>query len=104
MKTVYSTCLVLVLVTTIAAFAHERSEGGQQGPPPSHPQGGERGPRPGPHHRPPPPVVVALDADRDGVINATEIANAAQSLLQLDANHDGQLSHDELRPPHHGGP
>lgn len=48
-------------------------------------------------HRPP-PVIAALDADRDGIISAEEIANAANALLQLDKNGDGQLARDELHP------
>lgn len=50
-------------------------------------------------HRPPPPVIAALDANHDGVIDATEIANASTALLTLDKNGDGQLTPDELRPP-----
>jgi EF hand len=57
-------------------------------------------------HRPP-PIIAALDADRDGVISAEEIANAANALLQLDKNGDGQLTPDEFhpegRPPRGGG-
>lgn len=50
-------------------------------------------------HRPPPhPVMTALDANRDHVIDAAEIANAPKALLKLDTNGDGTLSHDELRP------
>ncbi len=47
----------------------------------------------------PPPVVAALDANHDGVIDAQEIANAPAALLTLDKNHDGQLTRDEIRPP-----
>ena len=66
------------------------------------PSRGEAPPGPGPEgHRPPPPppVMVVLDANHDGVIDAKEIANASQALLQLDENQDGQLTRDELRPP-----
>ena len=48
------------------------------------------------------PLVKALDANRDGVIDATEIANAPEALLTLDKNGDGKLTEDELRPA--GGP
>jgi hypothetical protein len=44
-------------------------------------------------------VLVVLDANHDRVIDANEIANASQALLQLDNNGDGQLDHEELRPP-----
>jgi Ca2+-binding EF-hand superfamily protein len=45
------------------------------------------------------PVVAVLDADRDGAISAEEIGNAAAALQSLDANGDGNLTPDELRPP-----
>jgi hypothetical protein len=48
---------------------------------------------------PAPPVVKALDANGDGVIDAGEIANASAALLKLDKNGDGQLTREELRPP-----
>jgi hypothetical protein len=44
------------------------------------------------------PVLAALDADGDGVISASEIRNAAAALWQLDRNHDGRLTADELLP------
>ena len=43
-------------------------------------------------------LAFALDANRDGVIQAMEIANAPLSLRALDANADGQLAWRELRP------
>ena len=58
----------------------------------------QRGPD-GPPHRPPPPLIMALDLNKDGVISADEIAKAAESLKKLDKNGDGQLTPDELRPP-----
>jgi hypothetical protein len=59
----------------------------------------------GEHRRPVSPVIAALDVNGDGVIDATEIANAANALLTLDKNGDGQLTPDELRPAHpEGGP
>ena len=60
--------------------------GGQGGP-------GMRG------HRPVPPVILALDANHDGVIDADEIANAPAALRKLDKNGDGKLTMDELMPP-----
>jgi hypothetical protein len=48
-----------------------------------------------PGHRPP-PIVAALDANKDGVIDATELANATAALSALDKNGDGQLTRDEL--------
>jgi uncharacterized protein YuzE len=43
-------------------------------------------------------VAFALDANHDGEIQAMEIANATLSLKTLDANGDGQLTSNELRP------
>ena len=48
--------------------------------------------------RPIDPVMLALDANSDGALSATEITNAATSLKALDANADGKLTRDELRP------
>ncbi len=56
-----------------------------------------KGPRPG--HRPPPPLVHALDINHDGVISASEIAAAPTALRSLDTNGDGVISADELHPP-----
>jgi Ca2+-binding EF-hand superfamily protein len=39
-----------------------------------------------------------LDINRDGIISAEEISNAAESLKALDANGDGQLQPTEYRP------
>jgi hypothetical protein len=44
------------------------------------------------------PLMVALDADRNGEISAEEIKNAAAALKKLDKNGDGKLTRDELRP------
>jgi hypothetical protein len=71
-------------------------------------QGGGPG---GPHGHggrfggPPPagPLMVALDANKDGELDATEIANASAALKKLDKNGDGKLSADELMPPPPGG-
>ena len=63
------------------------------------PRGEGQGGPGGPGHRPPPPVIAVLDANHDGVLDATEIANASKALLTLDKNGDGQLTQDELRPP-----
>jgi hypothetical protein len=54
---------------------------------------------PPPPGRPMSPIVAALDANKDGVIDATEIANAVAALKTLDKNGDGKLTQDEIRPP-----
>lgn len=73
-------------------------------PPPPRPEGDDvagDGDRP-PGHRPPPPVIAALDADRDGTVSAEELKAAPEALLELDENGDGELSPQELHP--HGPP
>ncbi len=50
-------------------------------------------------HPPLPLVIAALDANHDGVIDASEIANASAVLLKLDKNGDGKLTMLELMGP-----
>jgi hypothetical protein len=50
------------------------------------------------------PLMEALDTNGDGELDAAEIANASDSLLQLNVHGDGKLSRDELRPKGHAGP
>lgn len=50
----------------------------------------------------PPPVIAALDTDKDGTLSAEELEAAPESLLELDANGDGEISPEELHP--HGPP
>lgn len=45
------------------------------------------------------PVLRALDADGDGEISASEIADATKALAKLDRNGDGKLTRDEIGPP-----
>lgn len=44
------------------------------------------------------PVLTELDADRDGAISASEIAESSSALKKLDRTADGRLSPDELIP------
>ena len=44
------------------------------------------------------PVLVALDANKDGEISSKELDNAAAALRTLDKNGDGKLTEDEVRP------
>ncbi len=66
--------------------------------------GGERGERGGPGgERGGPgfmevPIILALDADKDGKISAEEMSNAATALATLDKNGDGVLEIDEMMP------
>ncbi|QEM68514.1 DUF4405 domain-containing protein [Geobacter sp. FeAm09] len=43
-------------------------------------------------------VVQLFDANADGVIDENEMAKAAMTLKALDANNDGKITSDELRP------
>jgi hypothetical protein len=59
----------------------------------------------GPGGRPGSPIMAALDANKDGEIDATELANATTALKALDKDGDGKLAGDEIRPPRRrGGP
>ena len=66
----------------------ERPQGG--------PRDGERGPG---GQRMRPPVIAALDANGDGIIDEAELKNATAALKALDKNGDGKLTMDELMPP-----
>jgi Ca2+-binding EF-hand superfamily protein len=49
--------------------------------------------------RRPPPFIESLDVDQDGKLSAEELKNATASLLQLDANGDGELTGNEMSAP-----
>ena len=80
---------------------------GQRPPPREGAPGGQRGPG-GPGGpggaRMAPPIVEALDVNRDGTIDADELAKASESLKKLDKNGDGKITADEYRPQRPGGP
>lgn len=42
-------------------------------------------------------LILALDANHDGILHPLEIANAASSLQRLDLNGDGVITRDELQ-------
>ncbi len=109
MKTTSKAVLTMVALGAAAWVATaQNGDDTATGNRPPRPEGQGRPGRGGP--RPVPPVIVVLDANQDGVIDATEIANASNALKTLDQNGDGQLTRDELRPPrpeggdHDGGP
>ena len=53
--------------------------------------------------RPMPAFINALDANKDGKLDAKEIANASAALKALDKNGDGELTFEELMGPRPGG-
>lgn len=94
MKIKHTIVLALLALGTTAlpASAQDNNDG-----PPGGGPGGQGGP--GRHHRPPPlPIVLALDTNHDGIIDAAEIANASAALLTLDKNGDGLLTTNEYMP------
>ena len=88
--------MALTVVSMIYSFSWGEPPTGRDGPPRNARRRG--GPPRSNFQRPPHPILAALDADRDGVLSADEIANAATALQQLDKNKDGKLSTRELRP------
>jgi hypothetical protein len=90
------TKLTLALVATLGAFALAAHAQDTNSPADGPPGGGRGGFHP---HRPPPlPIILALDTNHDGVIDANEIANASAALLTLDKNGDGVLTTNEYLP------
>lgn len=87
--------LIAAIALTLTMPVSRAQDAGGPPPPPDGacPQGG------GERKHPAPPLIVVLDANADGVIDAAEIANAAESLKKLDKNGDGKLTQEETRPP-----
>ena len=96
-KSTVALALIALGTTALLASAQDNNDGPPGGGGPGGP--GEPG-GPGGHHGPPPlPIVMVLDANHDGVIDADEIANASAALKRLDKNGDGQLTALEFLPP-----
>ncbi len=53
--------------------------------------------------RMPNPIIEALDLNKDGTIDADELAKAVESLKKLDKNGDGKITPDEYRPQRPAG-
>jgi hypothetical protein len=66
--------------------------------------GGQGGPGGPDGKRPVPPIIAALDLNKDGIIDADEISKASKSLLKLDKNGDGKLTEYRPKPPGGGPP
>lgn len=89
--------LVLSLVGLGAAICFAQDAPNR--PPRERRPDGAGGPGPGPGARFVMPVMAALDANNDGVLDEKEIANASAALKKLDKNQDGKIDREELRPP-----
>ncbi len=102
-----------IIILALAIGASSSLITAQEGKPPvgGPPGGGQRpasgegrpgGPGGSGGQRPPSPIIEALDANKDGVIDADELAKAVESLKKLDKNGDGKLTEDEFRPQRPG--
>ena len=94
------TIAVALLTLCAMALTASAQDNNNDGPPPGGFGPGGEGPGgPGRHHRPPPlPIVLALDTNHDGIIDAGEIANAPAALSAL-TNSDGVITTNEYLPP-----
>src|SRR6266568_1420964 len=103
MKTSTKLALLSSVALGVTAWTLTAQDAGDSSPNRDRPPRREEGPSgPGREGRPPMmPLIGALDANHDGVIDADEIKNAAAALAKLDKNGDGQLTREEFmgRPP-----
>jgi hypothetical protein len=108
MKTVSIAVALALVVPALTLRAQDAGgppphQGGQQGGHQLGQQGGPGGEQGGPgggeRRRFMPPIIAALDANSDGVIDEQEIANASAALKKLDKNGDGKITREEMMPP-----
>jgi len=107
MKTNLKTILALLTLgaATLTLRAQDEAPPQQSGQPTQD----QQGPQGGRHHRPPPSkLLLALDANHDGVIDSNEIANSSAVLTTLasEVGTNGTLTWAEVcpqRPPRPGG-
>ena len=83
MKLIHKSLLLAAAAAALSLAAADTNSN-----PPARPEG---------HGRPVPPIIAALDANGDGIIDPVEISNAVAVLTKLDVNGDGSLSREELR-------
>jgi hypothetical protein len=95
MNTIKNSLLVAALAVSTLSLIADDAGTGPESRGPRGPRGGGRGV---------PPVAAAIDTNRDGVLDATEIANSAAALGTLDANKDGTVTREELMPKGGRGP
>lgn len=88
-------------LTGFCTLHAQRTQSPGAGPSPTPAESGPEtdGSRPRP---PKNPFMEALDQNHDRVIDKEEIKEAAESLLSMDKNGDGELSGDEIHPPSPG--
>jgi hypothetical protein len=95
-----TTLVLLTLALGASTLLLTAQDNGQRpnGQRPPGRDGGQGGPGGPGGQRPMNPIVEALDLNKDGIIDADEIAKASASLLKLDKNGDGKLTPEEYRP------
>jgi len=108
MKTSTKLALIGSLALGVSAWTSTAQDASSSSPSDQPPPRRLGGPPGGPGRdgqRPPLPLIImALDANGDGVIDADEIANAPAALAKLDKNGDGKLTVEEIMGPRPGGP
>lgn len=87
----HKTVSTLALVLAASAFTAFAQDATAPALTPKH-EKAARGEGKGMHN----PLFLALDTNKDGTLDATEIANAPAALKTLDKNGDGQLTRDEF--------